>query len=243
MADLISPRLRGRAGVERRKRMLARFPVCVECKRQGILTPTDEIDHIWPLAHGGPDIEDNMQGLCHPCHEAKSYAEQAWKVENHPDWLRPLLIPITIIAGPPASGKTTMAHAMAKDGDLIIDLDEIMTSVDPDFRPWSGDRSRLDDGIRIRNRMLGSLAFPSAYSAAWFTILAPSPDEQRWWISHLGGTLHVMRTSRELCKERADARGTPAAKQAIDDWFVRSQLPWAPHRSRRAVDDDGWPTN
>lgn len=239
--DLTSPRLRGRAGVARRERMLARFPVCVMCEAEGIYRPTDEIDHVVPLHRGGADDETNLQGLCREHHDAKSLAEQGARVSNHPDWLKPSLIPITILCGPPASGKSTLARLKAGPTHLIVDLDDILLELDPAYRPWSGDRSHLDEAIRVRNRMLGSLAQPSGYDAAWFTIMAPSPDEQRWWHSRLGGELHVLRTSAEECKRRAVARGTPGAVDAVDDWFRRSRLPWSPHRSKVPIGDDGWP--
>lgn len=65
------PRLRGRAAVERRARVLARFPVCVICRR----APSTAADHIVNLARGGEDDESNMQGLCEPCHAVKTQRE------------------------------------------------------------------------------------------------------------------------------------------------------------------------
>jgi len=34
-----------------------------------------EVDHIVPLSQGGPDEWDNLQGLCHDCHAAKTARE------------------------------------------------------------------------------------------------------------------------------------------------------------------------
>lgn len=41
----------------------------------GRVTLATQRDHIKPLAEGGADDGDNEQGLCEPCHEAKSKAE------------------------------------------------------------------------------------------------------------------------------------------------------------------------
>lgn len=69
-------RLRGRAAVEERRRIRAEEPLCRMCLEAGRITPTQEIDHIVPLAQGGADTRENKQGLCTPCHAAKSAAER-----------------------------------------------------------------------------------------------------------------------------------------------------------------------
>lgn len=66
-------RLAGQAGMERRARVLARFPLCAQCHtRRSTIA-----DHIVNLAAGGDDSEANMQGLCKPCHDAKTQVEAA----------------------------------------------------------------------------------------------------------------------------------------------------------------------
>jgi 5-methylcytosine-specific restriction protein A len=69
-------RTRGRAWMEIRKRVLRANPLCVHCTKAGRLAPATEVDHIKPLAQGGTDDGDNLQGLCEPCHKAKSAHEQ-----------------------------------------------------------------------------------------------------------------------------------------------------------------------
>jgi 5-methylcytosine-specific restriction endonuclease McrA len=64
-----TPRLRGRAGVAQRERRLILYPLCRRCNERGIVTPTEIINHIVPLAAPfcGPDTDDNCEGLCKPC--------------------------------------------------------------------------------------------------------------------------------------------------------------------------------
>lgn len=221
--------------------MLARFPLCVMCKAKGIYRPTDEIDHVVPLNRGGPDTEDNLQGLCTPCHEAKSTAEQGWMVSNHPDWLQPSLIPLTIVTGPPCAGKSTLVRMHASAHDLVIDLDDIMLALDPAYQPWTGDKSRLDEAIRIRNRQLGQLAHASPWPRAWFVVSAPTAEERQWWLGKLGGKLRHLHPGVEECQRRALARHTPGAVEGVAEWERRSRLPWTPHRSKVPVDAEGWP--
>ena len=61
-------RLRGRRGVEQRKRRLAAEPLCRDCDEKGRVTAATVPDHIIPLAQGGPDTDDNIRCLCEACH-------------------------------------------------------------------------------------------------------------------------------------------------------------------------------
>lgn len=68
-------RIRGTTLQNRRKRLLSANPLCVHCQRDGRVTAAVHLDHIVPLWQGGPDTERNLQGLCVPCHAAKSADE------------------------------------------------------------------------------------------------------------------------------------------------------------------------
>ncbi|MCI1143158.1 HNH endonuclease [Sphingomonas sp. WKB10] len=66
----MTDRLRGRAGVEQRKRRLAAEPICRLCIERGIIEPSTVPDHIKPLAQGGTDDDSNIRCLCDRCHKA-----------------------------------------------------------------------------------------------------------------------------------------------------------------------------
>lgn len=71
-----SPRLRGRAGVEQRKRRLARSKgLCEHCLKEGRARRASVVNHKVPLAHGGLDVDENTENLCRP-HDLKVTAEQ-----------------------------------------------------------------------------------------------------------------------------------------------------------------------
>ncbi|NCP10369.1 MAG: HNH endonuclease [Sphingomonadales bacterium] len=70
-------RKRGRAGQRDRAQVIAEEPFCRLCLKRGKHVRTDVVDHIVPLAWGGSDTRENKQGLCDPCHDAKSAAERA----------------------------------------------------------------------------------------------------------------------------------------------------------------------
>jgi 5-methylcytosine-specific restriction protein A len=56
---------------------MAEEPLCRACLDKGLEVATDVVDHIVPLAWGGSDARSNKQGLCDPCHDAKSAEERA----------------------------------------------------------------------------------------------------------------------------------------------------------------------
>jgi 5-methylcytosine-specific restriction protein A len=72
-------RISGRKGQRIRARILARDPICVLCKQAGRVAVSSEVDHVLPLSKGGTYDDDNMMGLCGPCHKAKTTSEASGK--------------------------------------------------------------------------------------------------------------------------------------------------------------------
>ena len=68
----MTDRLRGRKLQERRERHFRRFPLCVHCEERHQISIATQLDHIVPLFKGGEDDYPNLQGLCDPCHDAKT---------------------------------------------------------------------------------------------------------------------------------------------------------------------------
>lgn len=75
-------RLRGRAGMERRARWLAKFPLCKACEEASVVTLGTIVDHVTPLFQGGKDDESNLQTLCTKHHDAKSLREKGGKPQT-----------------------------------------------------------------------------------------------------------------------------------------------------------------
>jgi 5-methylcytosine-specific restriction protein A len=60
-----TPRLRGRRGVEQRKRRLLRTDgLCEKCLEQGRYRVATVVNHKVPLIQGGSDEDDNTENLC-----------------------------------------------------------------------------------------------------------------------------------------------------------------------------------
>lgn len=72
-----TPRMRGRAAVERRERWLLENPLCIDCKGEGRVVAGDEVDHEVPLWNGGADDESNFSTRCREHHAEKTAREAA----------------------------------------------------------------------------------------------------------------------------------------------------------------------
>jgi 5-methylcytosine-specific restriction enzyme A len=79
-------RLRGRAGVEERRQILAEEPLCRPCLADGRVTASAEVDHIdEDLPDPLWDARENKQGICKPCHRAKTAASSTAARRANPD--------------------------------------------------------------------------------------------------------------------------------------------------------------
>lgn len=68
-------RLTGRALQKRNARVLQRYPLCAICEARGLVAPSTQVDHRWPLIDGGDDSDSNCWGLCDVCHQDKTSEE------------------------------------------------------------------------------------------------------------------------------------------------------------------------
>ena len=51
-------------------------PLCIDCESEGRTVVVDVVDHIVPIKQGGSKFGlDNLQSLCHSCHNRKTYEE------------------------------------------------------------------------------------------------------------------------------------------------------------------------
>ncbi|AGL03635.1 restriction endonuclease [Desulfoscipio gibsoniae DSM 7213] len=67
-----------------RKKVLLEHPLCVECERQGRITPATIVDHVKPHK-GNLNLfwdENNLQALCKNCHDSKTTKEGRWGDKN-----------------------------------------------------------------------------------------------------------------------------------------------------------------
>jgi 5-methylcytosine-specific restriction endonuclease McrA len=214
---------------------LAEHPLCVMCEAHGAVVAAEVVDHIVP--HQGDRglfwQDGNHQSLCKACHNRKTVMEDGGfnrGAQSHPEFLRPSLVGLSIVCGPPCSGKSTYVAGRAGLGDVVIDLDVIASEMaGTGLHEWP--LTVLGEAIRERNRRLLSLSDPScvareAPTVAWFIVGEPSARRRAWWARVLQPReIVVLEVSRHVCAaramaERSDWRGT---FDAIDRWWREYQ--------------------
>lgn len=241
-------RIRGRKLQQIRRDHFRRHPLCVECEKRGLIRAATELDHIVPLADGGPDVESNRQGLCGDCHRIKSAGEAGGRAASMPAWLQPANCTVHIVCGPPGSGKSMHIDAHRKPGDRVIDLDEIIATITG--KPIYHGRSHevWQRAVRRRNAELAALSSAPASDVVWFCVSAAGRSRREWWRRTLGAaSLTLMDVSLAECirRIRSDQRRAPfvdAHISAARKWFEEEALN-KPPPGRAAVAADGRPTD
>lgn len=204
-----------------RRRILARdLYLCRRCGKYG-----DQVDHVDGDSHNND--EGNLQTLCRHCHSRKTAAEVG-RVSRLPTLKYPPVCPVTVVAGPPGSGKTTYARANAGSRDLVIDLDDIkheLTGKNPHATP--DDRGLMLKAMAERNERLMKLSRAKGVERCWFVVTAPGLAERRHWARQLGADVVVLEVGAEECLRRiaADAarQDVPASfwERIVGDWWAR----------------------
>lgn len=250
----MTERLRGRRGVEQRLRRLRAQPLCVDCLAEARVTASTTPDHIVPLSMGGTDTDDNIRCLCAEHHRVRTneqfgyvrtitgadgwpihlQTKQHWSTEvierRMPSDLKVSLIPLTMVCGPPGSGKSTYVNKHKKPSHLVIDLDAIQQSLSG-LPPHHTSRRWLEPSLNERNRLLRSLSDPNilVHDAAWFIIAAPDATERSTWAKRLGANVVLMTTPLEECIRRINADPTRLKHRermidAVKKWYQHGEV-------------------
>lgn len=121
--------------------LLAEATTCALCGLPP--TPTDPLTagHIQAREQGGLNVPGNYQPEHRSCGSRKRNPGRQ----------------VTLITGPPCAGKTTYARAHARDGDLILDLDDIARELGS-TRYWQHDPATTAQANKIMRSRIASLA-------------------------------------------------------------------------------------
>ena len=209
--------------------------LCEPCGKAG-----DEVHHIKPLTIaniGDPEITlswDNLQLLCKDCHFAiHDKAKYKYKPDNSPQRItydehgNPIPTgQIVIIWGSPASGKTTYAMEHMQQGDIIVDVDNII-------KCFTGLSNKTDNNARIRPYLPFALSVRDyiyrliidnkhGIGTAWIVAGLPERKERLALAASIKARLVHIGTSREDCIAHALAdpnRTDKTFQRKIIDWY------------------------
>ncbi len=225
-----------------RAQQLARQPMCEVCRRVRATIAHHRHPHNgeWEMFID----PENLQSVCKGCHDgaiqrgerAGNYAPRAELAYGiaiptnvlYPRSIRPCAVPLTIVTGPPACGKSAYVDQHKRSGDVVIDLDEIIAEIaGSPVRSAEAKRRYLHAALIERNRLLGTLADERAAGAAWFIVGgAPGWERERWAMALGAERIVVIETPPAICIARIHRDVTRASialelEEAVRDWFAR----------------------
>lgn len=229
-----------------RAHQLASQPLCAMCKLDGKAEPATVVDHVERHFGDPEKFwKGELQSVCRNCHEvrkkfieSRGYAkdvdpETGWPKDTQhpanlprkafrrfgfqiPHNLQPSAVPVILVCGPPAAGKTTWVNANKRPGDTVISLDECKVRVGG--RMWDTDRSIWRRALAYRDTMLRALARQTR-GRAFVVVGAPTHGEREAWCAALGiedeRSVIIMATDAETCIIRL--RSDPARAHAVPD--------------------------
>lgn len=214
-----------------------------------MVTAANVADHI--VKHNGDaDLfwDGELQSLCKTCHDSLKQSQEkggavavigvdGWPIGDRipkpgdnggmarPAWFRPVHVPLTIVCGPPASGKSTYVRNNAGSRDLVICSDAIAVKLFGGDKRHGGSLapSQWRDVMRVRNEMIGDLMRPASrkrWDRAWLINTLPKASDRQWFKSKLSPSdIVVLETPIDVCLSRAkeDAlRGDKRSRDAIE---------------------------
>ena len=157
-----------------------------------------------PIGNDGWLINDEY--LNKIASEKRMFGYNRWKY-NIPDKLGELSIPLNIVVGAPASGKSTYVMRHATDTDLILDMDMIASEHGFGREHLMGkprSKSQWDILHSYRNQKLLECMSNTDYTNVWMIgTMADALERQTWNDIIKPKSIYVMLTPLKTCLERA----------------------------------------
>lgn len=126
-----------------------------------------------------------------------------------------------LIAGPPCSGKTTLALQLARPGELVLDRDRIARRLGSDRTHMHAAAITRQADLAMRTA-LARLARAPRVSAIVVKAL-PRPDQRETLARRLGTELRLLDPGIDECLRRARAdRRPPGTYSAIRRWYAEA---------------------
>jgi hypothetical protein len=190
-----------------RKTILERDSHLCQIRGPKCTTTATAVDHIIPVSAGGPWYDpNNLRAACTPCNN--------WRItQTKNDQWRTARTLIHLITGPPGAGKTTRAHQLKNDGDLLIDYDQIAEALGA--TPHNSDHIHEATNA-ARNAILRKLR-RGEINVGRVWLVSANPHAERILPHH---TVELIDPGIDEVKRRAILANRPGRFiTLIDDWY------------------------
>ena len=144
----------------------------------------------------------------------------------------PSTIPVFIVAGPPASGKTSYVEKHRRHGDLVVDVDALFVALSGGLPFYDKPQTLLPFVMEARDAVIARLARESDVAQAWVITGESSKYKLRQMQTGLGDNAKLIVITKDLstneCMKRiyADPRRAGQAelwRPLVADWWQRWQ--------------------
>lgn len=176
------------------------------------------VDHIVPRADGG-DMWDpsNLRAACAPCNLSRGTGATAKRGT----------VPVHVVIGPPAGGKTTHAVRNTTGYGIVVDLDAIADALTPQ-RSWGHDYPKHVRHVAIGARRAAinrAVNLTDAGAEVWIIHALPSVDQMRQYIDDEYDVVVCDPGRDEVMRRIRDSDRSARHIDAADRWYTqRDQL-------------------
>lgn len=196
-------------------------PLCITCREQGVREPANVVDHITPVTGADDPLfwdTDNHQPMCDRCHNTKRATEdkETWKDRRN-------VTRVTLVCGPPGSGKTTYVEQRKQWGDIVVDVDWLWMALtgEPYYHKPDG---LLPYVLAARDAVINKLSQSGEVRRAWVITGAPTLRERQDLARKLRAEIVVLEVSEAECIQRIrndDRRGhnADAWREYVKRWW------------------------
>jgi hypothetical protein len=185
------------------------------------------VDHIKPH-HGDKALfwdKTNWAGLCVDHHSGD---KQSIEAATRMAVMSASNTKVHVVCGPPGSGRVEYLNALAKAGDLIVDLDRIFHAISA-LPYYDQPRSLLPFALEARDAVLRRLQRDSAVPNAWIIAGAPKAAE-RDRLFRGASSVTVLMTPPSACMRRILA--DPQRKERAAEWRKLVDSWWSDYQRR-----------